>query len=79
MAPNEDASAVAQAPASASSFGALGSSPRHPSASAFGGAMLLQELHDATHFSLAELGALRERFAANGARACASARHTQAH
>ena len=37
-------------------------------AASFGGAQLLQELHDATHFSIAELGALRERFAAHGAR-----------
>lgn len=38
-------------------------------ASSFGGAQpqLLQELHDATHFSLPELGALRERFALHGA------------
>ena len=35
----------------------------------FGGTQLLQELHDRTHFSLAELGALRERFAAHGAAA----------
>lgn len=37
--------------------------------SSFGGAQptLLQLLHDATHFSLPELGALRERFALHGA------------
>jgi hypothetical protein len=37
--------------------------------------MLLQELHDSTHFSLAELGALRERFASNGARAARVTTH----
>jgi Ca2+-binding EF-hand superfamily protein len=48
--------------------------------SSFGGAQptLLQLLHDATHFSLPELGALRERFALHGAPLRAPHRCTQA-
>ena len=44
-------------------------SPRADNVKSFGAAQphLLQELHDDTHFSLPELGALRERFAAHGA------------
>ena len=73
MSPAELSPAGASAPAkdAAAANGQPGS---------FGGVQLLQELHDRTHFSLAELGALRERFATHGAAALQhAAPHSLAH